>query len=221
MWHLQGRTHDLLIDSGMGLRSLKQEISALTERPIICISTHAHFDHIGGAHEFERRLGHRSEAEIHASPDKYNTSDWGPFVRAETFSALPYEHFRYEDYTVRAAPLTGYLDEGDVLDTGDRSFHVMHLPGHSPGSIALYEKNKKRLFSGDVVYDGALFDTVYHSNKEAYRESLRRLKELPVEEVHGGHYDSFGRSRMIELIDDYLAGKNTIQDPDDWVSAQL
>ena len=221
MWHVRGRTHDLLIDSGMGLRPLKQEITVLDERPIICISTHAHFDHIGGAHEFECRLGHHSESDIHASPDQSKTGDWGPFVRAETFSALPYEDFSYEDYTVRAAPLTGYLDEGDIIDTGDRYFHIMHLPGHSPGSIALYEKDKKRLFSGDVVYDGALFDTVYHSNKEEYRESLQRLKELPVEEVHGGHYDSFDKSRMIELIDDYLAGENSIRDPDDWVSAQL
>ncbi|MEJ2178494.1 MAG: hypothetical protein P8Y12_11240, partial [Gammaproteobacteria bacterium] len=78
-----------------------------------------------------------------------------------------------------------------------------------------------RLFSGDVVYDGALFDTVYHSDKEVYRDSLRRLKDLPVDEVHGGHYGSFDQTRMTELIDAYLAGRNLIQNPEDWVSAQI
>jgi glyoxylase-like metal-dependent hydrolase (beta-lactamase superfamily II) len=221
IWHVRGRTQDLIIDTGMGLKPLKQEISMLAERPVICISTHAHFDHIGGAHEFDCRLGHQSEADIHAAPDQFNTGDWGPFVRAETFTALPYEGFNFEEYIVRAAPLTGYLDEGDVIDLGDRSFHVMHLPGHSPGSIALYERKAKRLFSGDVVYDGALFDTVYHSDKEVYRESLQRLKDLPVDEVHGGHYDSFNQVRMIELVDAYLAGRNRIQHPENWVSAQI
>ncbi|MGI9317523.1 MAG: MBL fold metallo-hydrolase [bacterium] len=221
MWLVSGRTHDLLIDSGMGLKPLKQEISKISDKPVICISSHAHFDHIGGAHEFDCRLGHRSESEIHAAPNQFNTSDWGPFVRAETFTALPYENFHFEDYQVRAAPLTGYLDEGDTVDIGDRAFSVMHLPGHSPGSIALYEQKTKVLFSGDVVYDGALFDTVYHSDPEVYRESLHRLKELPVDEVHGGHYESFGQSRMLEVIDGYLAGENRIEDPEAWVSTQL
>jgi len=221
IWHVRGRTHDLLIDSGMGLRPLKKEISKLSEKPVICVSTHAHFDHIGGAHEFDCRLGHHNEADIHASPNQYNTSDWGPFVRAETFSALPHEGFHYQDYQVKAAPLTGYLDEGDTVDIGDRCFQIMHLPGHSPGSIALYENKRKCLFSGDVVYDGALFDTVYHSDKTTYRESLKRLKELPVDVVHGGHYESFGRSRMIEVIDQYIQGDNSIDDPESWVLAQV
>lgn len=221
MWHVRGRDYDLLIDSGMGLRPLRKEISELTERPVTCIATHAHFDHIGGQHEFDRRLGHRSESDIHAAPTVDNTADWRPFIRAETFSALPHDGFDYRRFEVRPAPLTGYLDEGDVIDLGDRRFQVFHLPGHSPGSIALYEESSGTLFSGDTIYDGALYDTVYHSDKTLYRQSLERLRSLPVSVVHGGHDDSFDRERLVMLIDRYLAGGNTIDDPSAWIEQQI
>lgn len=221
IWHVQGRDRDLVIDTGMGVSPLKAEIGALCAKPVVCVSSHAHFDHIGGAHEFDCRLGHRDEEDIHRCPDQHNSGNWGPFVRAETFTALPRQGFRYQDYRVEPAPLTGYLDEGDVIDLGNRQFQILHLPGHSPGSIALFESDTATLFSGDTVYDGALYDTVYHSDREKYRASLERLRELPVEVVHGGHFESFGHQRMLQLIDGYLAGDNVIEDPDSWIRKQL
>ncbi|MDH3635098.1 MAG: MBL fold metallo-hydrolase [Gammaproteobacteria bacterium] len=220
IWHLRGKNYDLLIDSGMGLRPLKREIAILGEKPVTVISTHCHFDHIGGAHEFKCRLGHRLEEALHIEPNHEN-SGIAEFVRAETFLALPDQKFHYENYRVTPAPLTGYLDEGDVIDLGDRVFQVLHLPGHSPGSIALYEMKTRTLFSGDAIYDGELFDTVYHSEKAIYRESLQRLREFDVETVHGGHFESFGRQRMIEIIDDYLAGRGAMGDAGAWVASQL
>lgn len=217
IWHVRGRSFDLLIDTGMGLRPLKKEIATLSENPIKVISTHCHFDHIGGAHEFDCRLGHQSEASIHAKPDKHSAGDWDAFIRAETFIRLPNDSFVVEDYAVTPAALTGYLDEGDVLDLGDRVFQIYHLPGHSPGSIALYDLKNRVLFSGDVIYDGDLFDTVYHSDPEIYRHSLSRLKELPVELVHGGHYESFGREKMLSVIDRYFSGEGRIGDAKNWV----
>ncbi len=211
IWHVRGRDRDFLVDAGMGVRPLKTEVPQITERPLTAIASHCHFDHIGGSHEFECRLGHKAEAHIMADPTVGNTASAG-WIRAETFTAVPYEGFTFEDYAVKPAPLTGFLDEGDVVDLGDRVFQVYHLPGHSPGSIALYEKDTQILFSGDAIYDGALFDTVYHSDPAVYRESLTRLKELPVAAVHGGHFGSFGRDRMITIIDEYLAGGRRLAD---------
>ncbi len=218
IWHLRGRDRDILIDSGMGLRSLKREGPRLAERNLTAISSHCHFDHIGCAHEFDVRLGHRSEAHIHADPSLAATAATG-WIMAETFLAKPYEGFDHTQYRLTPAPLTGYLDEGDVVDLGDRVFNVFHLPGHSPGSIGLYEKSTGTLFSGDAVYEGALFDTVYHSNRAIYRESLKRLRELPVSVVYGGHNEVFGRGRMIEIIDAYLAGGQTVGDVSNWIKA--
>jgi glyoxylase-like metal-dependent hydrolase (beta-lactamase superfamily II) len=112
-------------------------------------------------------LGHPSEADVHADPRLDNTCarDW---ICAELLTALPHAGYQLSRYKIIPAPLTGHLDEGDVVDTGDRVFRVFHLPGHSPGSIALYEPATETLFSGDVIYDGALIDNALHSDPERY-----------------------------------------------------
>ncbi|MEJ2130288.1 MAG: MBL fold metallo-hydrolase, partial [Gammaproteobacteria bacterium] len=76
--------------------------------------------------------------------------------------------------------------------------------GHSPGSIGLWEAASGTLFSGDAVYDGLLLDELPDSDIEAYVRTMKRLRELPVDIVHGGHEPSFGRERLHEIIDAYL-----------------
>lgn len=219
IWHVRGRDRDLLIDSGMGMRPLKAEIALLAERPVIAVASHAHFDHIGGAWEFAVRLGHGSEAAIHAGPGLDNTCAKA-WLTAEVLTALPGPGYDLSAFAIRPAPLTGHLDEGDVVDLGDRVFHVYHLPGHSPGSIALYEPATGTLFSGDVVYDGELIDNAYHSDPAAYRDSLARLRELPVSVVHAGHFGSFGRQRMLDIIDEYMAGGRRLGRVEDWLAGR-
>jgi len=81
---------------------------------------------------------------------------------------------------------------------------VLHLPGHSPGSIGLWEAANGTLFSGDAVYDGPLLDQLDRSNVADYCNTMERLLELPVEVVHGGHEPSFGRERLREIARSYL-----------------
>ena len=80
----------------------------------------------------------------------------------------------------------------------------MHLPGHSPGSIGLWEEETGTLFSGDAVYDGALLTNFPGANLDDYVHTMQRLRELPVRVVHGGHENSFGRERLREIADEYL-----------------
>lgn len=221
IWRVRGRDSDLIIDTGMGLRPLVEEVTSLAERPVTAIMTHCHFDHSGGLHQFDRRCGHALEAPIIAAPTAANTVADTGYIRAETFTALPWKGFRYQDYRVRPAPLTQHIDEGDIIDLGDRIFRVFHLPGHSPGSIALFEEATGTLFSGDVVYDGDLLDNLYHSVPEQLEASLMRLTELPISAVHGGHFDSFGRDRMREIISDYLSGDRRIADSAEWISSAI
>ncbi|MNP27584.1 Hydroxyacylglutathione hydrolase [compost metagenome] len=105
---------------------------------------------------------------------------------------------------MKAAPATRLIDEGDVLDLGDRLLEVLHTPGHSPGGISLWEAKTGTLFSGDIIYDGPLVDNAYHSNLEDYAKSLARLRDLPVRTVHGGHFQSFSGERLRELADNWL-----------------
>lgn len=206
IWHVRGRDRDLLLDSGMGVVSLRAQVARLAERPLIAVASHAHFDHIGNHHEFAERAIHRAEADILAAPGRAATlADL--YVSDEIFTALPPGNYDSARYEVAPAPATRLLEDGDVIDLGDRAFEVLHLPGHSPGGIALWEKATGILFSGDVVYDGPLIDDCYHSNIDDYIASMERLRRLPVRTVHGGHFASFGAERFVALIDEYLAGK--------------
>jgi glyoxylase-like metal-dependent hydrolase (beta-lactamase superfamily II) len=82
---------------------------------------------------------------------------------------------------------------------------VLHLPGHSRGSIGLWEKGTEILFAGDAIYDGPLLDELPDSDIPAYLATMKRLRELPATIVHAGHEPSFGRERLVELADAYLA----------------
>lgn len=206
IWHVRGRDRDLLVDTGLGLRPLAREIAALAERPVIAVCSHSHYDHSGGLHQFDDRRGHAAEADIYAHPTRDNTVTTG-FLEADQFTASPCGGFDAERWCVAPAPLTGAVDEGDVIDLGDRVFRVYHVPGHSPGSIALWEEATGILFTGDALYDGDLIDDLYHSVPEELRASHERLRTFPVRVVHGGHYDSFDRDRMQVIIDEYAAGK--------------
>jgi glyoxylase-like metal-dependent hydrolase (beta-lactamase superfamily II) len=203
LWHVQGREHDLLIDSGSGLVSLREQLPWLSERPLLAVASHTHFDHIAGHHEFAERLVHPAEADILAAPTAANTLA-ADCIGEGMFEAHPDCPLCYAEYRVRAAPATRLIEEGDVLDLGDRILQVLHTPGHSPGGISLWEAQTQTLFTGDILYDGPLVENAYHSNLQDYARSLRRLRELPVRNVHGGHFPSFAGARMRELIEQWF-----------------
>jgi glyoxylase-like metal-dependent hydrolase (beta-lactamase superfamily II) len=206
IWHIHGREQDLLIDSGLGAVSLVATQPWLCNHPLIAVASHTHFDHIGNHHEFDCRACHAAEAATLAKPTAESTLA-DRYATLEMFSALPPGGFDPATYHVQPAPATRLLEAGDVIDLGDRHFEVLHVPGHSPGSIALWEAATGILFAGDAVYDGPLIDDAFHSNREDYLDTLLRLREWPVRVVHGGHFGSFGRDRLRALVDDYVDGR--------------
>lgn len=206
IWHVRGRERDMLVDSGMGVVSLREYVPLVAERPCICVASHTHFDHIGCHHEFDERVVHRNEAELLAAPTRENTLA-DPYVTDDIFTALPPGPYSSTEYAVEQAPATRIVDDGDVIDLGDRVFEVVHTPGHSPGGIALWEQASGILFSGDIVYDGPLIEDCYHSDKPDYISSMKRLLDYPVRVVHGGHFPSYGADRHASIIRGWLDAK--------------
>lgn len=205
MWHVRGRERDLLLDSGLGHFSLRAHVPLVNERELVCVASHAHFDHIGSHHEFPGCCIHHAESDNLKSPTRLSTLA-DPYATDEMFDRFP-EGWDAMTYQVKPAVVGRMLTDGDVIDLGDRVFEVVHTPGHSPGGIGLFEKKTGILLSGDVIYDGPLIDDAYHSHVPDYIATLERLAQLPVQVVHGGHYPSFGRTRFRQLIEAYLAGK--------------
>jgi len=218
IWHVRGRDQDILIDTGMGVGRLSEAARDLFDHSIQVVLTHTHMDHMGSAHEFDHCCVHAAEAvamqdaenHLPLSLGAYSKEDkaWftsiGYDISGGLLTAVPHKDFDIETHQMAAAEATAVIGEGDIVDTGDRAFEVLHLPGHSPGSIALWEKNNGILFSGDAIYDGPLLDQIPGSDIPTYIKTMKRLRELPVEIVHAGHEPSFGRERLIELVDEYL-----------------
>lgn len=216
IWFIRGRDTDLLIDTGLGLASLKDAIEDLTDKPVTALATHIHFDHVGCLHEFPHRLIHECEA---PRMDPYTD---GSFLRMPPgfedyvtqgdksgfddllINAAPSADFDVDQYAIQPTTITRTLAEGDIVDLGNRSFEILHLPGHSPGSIGLWEAASGTFFSGDALYDGTLLDDLPDSDVPDYIHTMKRIRQLPVSVVHGGHEPSFGHGRMLELVDAYL-----------------
>ena len=95
------------------------------------------------------------------------------------------------------------LQEGDI-QIGDLDFRVIHAPGHSPGSIALYWPEKKVLFSGDVVfYQGIGRTDLPGGNGSTLKESIKALSQLDVEILLPGHGDMvLGREQVKSNFDE-------------------
>lgn len=217
VWLVRGRDRDLVIDTSLGLRPLRQLVEEELGGPLLAVATHSHGDHIGGLHEFADRAIHRAEGPDIVRPGRmpldsasYPPSVLGPYEAAgydipELFvDAVPRGPQIATRVEIAAAPATWLLEEGDIVDLGDRAFEVLHLPGHSPGSIGLWDAASGVLFSGDAVYDGPLLDEGIGCDIDQYVATMRRLRELPVDVVHGGHEPSFGRARLVEICDAYL-----------------
>ncbi|MBW1668012.1 MAG: MBL fold metallo-hydrolase [Deltaproteobacteria bacterium] len=152
------------------------------------IMTHTHLDHIGcfpeireqipgvelWIHEVEARALERGDERILYGMDMFRT------MCEQQFGLRP------GDFSFK---VDRHLGDGESVQLGNMVWKIFHVPGHSPGSIALYNTDNKILIPGDVVYaDYAIgrFD-LHGANGHQLKNSLMRLAELDVEVLLPGH----------------------------------
>ena len=201
-----GRDRDLQFDFGCGVLQLRSALP-LSSKPLVAVASHAHVDHIGGFHEFADRRGHASEAAGFAGLPGVETFASEFCSWPNVVSPLP-PGWTVADWHLRPAPLTATLDEGDRIDLGDRSFTVLHLPGHSPGGIGLLDEGNGLFLSGDAIYDDDILDDLPGASVPDYLATMERLRHLDCRLVIGGHGPEMTRARMVEVAEAYL-GRRT------------
>lgn len=209
IWLVQGSTTDLVIDTGLGIWDLPgflQQQGLIGEKPLQAVATHIHFDHSGGLHQFEKFAIHSLEADAIRRGNNYETVTI--FLSSAEIAAPPREGWTISDYKVKSAEPFTVLEEGYVFDLGNRSLRVLHLPGHTRGSVGLIDERAQILFSGDVVYDTyPLIDWLPHSDVTTYVQTCRRLQQLSseVDSVFPGHSHPFDGNRLQSLTSDYIS----------------
>lgn len=210
-----GRDMDLIVDSGVGVWDLFGFLQLHLpgfgmRKPVLAVATNVHFDHSGGLHDLRARgcqvAIHELEAAALSTGDNYATCSC--FSEQDFRKVSMAERLTLKEYAVRPTEVTRTLKDGDNIDLGDRRFTVLHLPGHSSGSIALLDKRCGILFSGDVVYDGTILDWLPSSNVFHRVASYKRLQEVSsaciIQVVYPGHFHEFNGKRLICIVSDYL-----------------
>lgn len=200
-WLVEGTDKAALIDTGLGLFSIREECEKLTDKPVGVVNTHSHFDHIGGNTEFDDVAIHRDGvAEIATSgddamlrrylemmPRMHEESRSLALKDRESFSFLmtPDELVRelpgdcdLDSWHIPAVEASRSLSDGDAVDLGDRVLRVTHTPGHNPDSICLLLEDEGIMFTGDTVVSGVIVAHMEDSDLDAFVRSTARLAEM-------------------------------------------
>jgi glyoxylase-like metal-dependent hydrolase (beta-lactamase superfamily II) len=166
----------LLIDTGLGISNIKAVVDEITQNNVQVVNTHSHFDHVGDNHRFKKIAIHKNEAR---HLERGHTSEiLQSWVEPEMFKKSPPEDFDPKTYAIKPSRPSRQLKDGDTLTVGDRTIKVLHTPGHSPGSICLWEESSGLLFSGDTICDGLIYAQLPHSDFDEYVRSLSMLCSL-------------------------------------------
>lgn len=183
---LCGVKNALLIDTGLGVANIKKVVDSLTLLPVLVVTTHIHWDHIGGHKYFENIAVHEAEKEwlsikfpIPLQAVKHN------LVCKPCDFPLD---FSIDSYQLPKISPQQILHDGDCLDLGERKITVIHTPGHSPGHCCFYEPERKYLYSGDLIYSGCLDAFYPTTDPQLFWQSVKKIQHLDVERVLPAHH---------------------------------
>ena len=172
-----GEEKALLIDTGFGMGSLKKVVESLTDKPVILVNTHGHPDHGGGNFEFGAPYLHEADQALYA----YKCAD----ARLEEAKHWPMEgEVTLQPYQAETLP----LEDGHVFDLGGRLIDVLHTPGHTAGSVSLFDRETGSLFTGDNTNEHGVFvDNMSPGTVTEYLNSLHKMKALSPSVLYTGH----------------------------------
>jgi len=187
---VEGADRAALIDTGLGVGDLESIVRLLTDRPILVVTTHAHWDHLGAHEAFDSIAVHEAEREWLAEGiPGVNPDNVRDCLTNDATRPLP-EDFDPDAYEAPTANPTRIIGDGDEIDLGSRQLQVLHTPGHSPGHCCLVDPDRGHLFAGDLVYAGPLLVNFESTDPDAFAESVRRIADLDgVERILPGHHD--------------------------------
>ena len=173
-----------VFDTGMGIGDVSKVVSRLTDREVIVVNSHTHFDHVGDDHRFSRIFVYDDELAVErlvsGMPNEALQFDTRPDAFYEGYPE-GFDPKRYEIRPVSRESIN-LLHDGDVIDLGNRRLQVLHTPGHTFDSIMLLDRDHRCLFTGDTFYPDRLFafmdEPFGKSDLQVYEQTMRELAKL-------------------------------------------
>ena len=157
-------------------------------RPVRCLLTHAHFDHLLALDLIFDNFGLLPEIHQDDEPLMHR-------VRGRIN-----EVFGEKNYTREIPMPQHWLHNDDIVSFGSHHLSVIHTPGHSPGSVVYYCEEEHLAFTGDTLFCGNIGRTdLFCGDAISYKKSLLKLMELPDETtIQSGHTKktTIGRERL-------------------------
>ena len=177
-----GNEKAMMIDTGLGIGSIRQTVDAITSLPLILVNTHCHPDHAGGNAEFP--------------PALINPADFDVFEKMTTleFRQQDVSHMPGGEEWVPLLQPTGpkpiSAEDGQIIDLGGRQLKLIFTPGHTPGSTCFFEMDGRPWgYSGDAFGSTNLLLMTNFSTLIATTTRIERYLRLHgIEKMYPGHY---------------------------------
>lgn len=190
---IAGEEKALLLDTGHGIGHLDETIAQITELPLIVVNSHGHLDHVLGNRFFSEIYLHPAELPIY---QQHTTHDRKQSIVAmqKTSPGLFPVDFSSESYLAEYETKILPINDGDVFDLGGVTLTVIHVPGHTPGGIALLNDRDRLLLTGDAVSPHVWMFLQESTSIDTYIHSLQKIQKL------GNLYDGIIASHVPVLL---------------------
>ena len=163
---LLGGEKAMLVDTLQGIGDLKSVIDQLTDLPVIVMNTHSHYDHVSSNYQFDTIYGVNMPYTINNAKGHSNAEIRGNVTPETIWKNLP-SNFSFEFYESKAYEIDKFVADGEIIDLGGREIQVTFIPGHTPDSVILVDKQNRMMLTGDTFYPAPIY---VHSDTSSFQE---------------------------------------------------
>lgn len=188
---IPGEESALLWDTGLGIGDIRTCAEALTDLPITVLNSHKHPDHIGENAQFNLVMCYDIDSAVDTLTQGYpHNEELIDFINPEGILGIP-KDFSADTFFIAGKAPTATVEDGQIIDLGNRKLEVMHTPGHDESCITLIDEQNGLLFTGDTWYPGPLLAYFDDSSMSDYLESMHRIDKVIADRnirwVYGSH----------------------------------